>query len=418
MCRGLCVENLDVYIDSKAIIKGFNLYAEPGEVIGLAGEVGSGKTTLLKVLTGLIPELYKGFVVHGDISIFGYSPSEALAKGLVAYVPQDPYTFFIGSTPAEEASILGIDIDKFVFTPKSVAHVDIDKLSDGQLYRLLIDSAIALKPRLIAFDEPLSHIDSWTAQELLENIRAVAMRDKAIVLVADHRVDMLRRFTDRVVYLSNIDKCSDIMKLDDSPCSRESVVSLRGSIGYRDRAVLSNVSVDMWRGHTICFVGRNGSGKTTLLKALAGLVKVHGKRYVARGTRFFIIPQRPIYWFPPGTVEDVLKRFARVYKSSVSVDDATHLFGLENMLNRHVYSLSVGEARLLSVAIAYISKADVILFDEPTLGLDCYHLNRVLHAMRILVEECKAVAVATHDMLFAKAFTDVYRVESGYVYKA
>lgn len=405
--------NLSIVINGKRILNDISFKIPSGYVVGVAGSTGSGKSTLLKAVTGLIPHLYKGFKVYGDIKIYGHSPIEALSNGLIAYVPQDPYSFFIGSTAREEASILDIDISSL-----DIGNIDVDKdlyrLSDGQLYRLLLYIAVVKGSKIVVLDEPTSHIDWWSIEDIFKLIKSFAYENNFAVFIADHRIELLKRFSDHIIYLDDVeDRCVVDEALDDSIEGEEITVLKNIKFFFKNNEILKNVSIAIRRGESIAIVGRNGSGKTTLLKILIGSLKGYGYRYVAKDVSFFMVPQNPVYWLPGGTVYSVIKRFLEMFRSRESIDSISSLFHLDKDLDKNVHSLSIGKVRMLSIALAYISNADIVVFDEPTLGLDCRYKKLVARIIKILIGKGSAVVIATHDREFAKIFKSIYSMEGG-----
>ena len=409
--RILDVNNLSVWFRETQILKGVSLSVGEGDVACVFGSTGSGKTTLLKVVTGVLQELYKGFRVEGNVRVCGLSPSEALRRGLVAYVPQDVYSFFIASTPREELAILGID----KCDCGSDMDRDISRLSDGQLYRFLLYSALAGGAKLIAIDEPSSHIDWWSIEEVFNYLKVFAKRNGIAIMLVDHRIDLVKRFCNISIEIGKTPfTCSESTSL--RGFSRGDTVISAENIGVvlSGKHILKGVSISVGLGEAVAVVGRNGSGKTTLLNVLAGIIKPSsGRVAVYRGKKIFVVPQNPVYWFPSDTVEGVAKLFANRHRFRDGVENVLEMFGLGNEMHRNVYSLSVGKARLLSLALAYISKADVIIVDEPTLGLDCMARESMLKVFNNLLEEGKAILVATHDLDFAKRFHKVYIIDGG-----
>jgi len=409
--------NLSIEINEKRILNNISFRIPSGYVVGVVGSTGSGKSTLLKAVTGLIPYLYKRFKVYGDLKIYGYSPIDALSNGLIAYVPQDPYSFFIGSTAREEASILDIDISSL-----DIGNIDVDrdlyKLSDGQLYRLLLYIAIVKGSKIIVLDEPTSHIDWWSIEDIFKLIKSFAYENNVTVFIADHRIELLKRFSDYMIYLDDVEDSCVVDEMLDANREDEEIAVLKNiKFSFNDNEILKNVSIAIRRGESIAIVGKNGSGKTTLLKILIGVLKGRGYRYVSKDVRFFMVPQNPVYWLPGGTVYSVIKRFLEMFRSRESIDSISSLFHLDKDLDKNVYSLSIGKVRTLSVALAYISNADIVIFDEPTLGLDCRYKKLVARIIRILIEKGSAVVIATHDRDFAKIFKSVYSIDGGVLKK-
>ena len=301
------IRNLFVWFRDIEILKSVSLDIGEGEIACITGSTGSGKTTLLKVVTGVIPELYSGFRVEGDISIYGMDPVKALHKGIVTYVPQDVYSFFIAFTPREELAVLGIkecrcDID---------LDIDVDRLSDGQLYRFLLHSALLSGAKLIAIDEPSSHIDWWSIEDVFEYLKKFVWENRLVVMVAEHRIDLVKKFCNRVIELSKAsENCSDLPKLRKNTISDAVVRAENVHVIYNGRHILRGINLSIGFGEAVAIVGKNGSGKTTLLSVLAGILKPsRGRIFIDKGKKIFVVPQNPVYWFPNGNVKNIVRLF-------------------------------------------------------------------------------------------------------------
>jgi ABC-type multidrug transport system ATPase subunit len=77
------------------------------------------------------------------------------------------------------------------------------------------------------------------------------------------------------------------------------------------------------------------------------------------------------------------------------------------------YNLSIGKARLLSLALAYLSNKEVVLIDEPTIGLDCNSKKSLLETIQKLIDEGISIIITTHDMKFALNFERRYILNKG-----
>ena len=152
---------------------------------------------------------------------------------------------------------------------------------------------------------------------------------------------------------------------------------------YKNGVVaLKDLSLTINAGELFGLLGVNGAGKTTLIKILSGLSKKDsGKAYINgydldcdidKIKQIIDVSPQETSVAPNLTVLENLEFFANVY----SVQDAMYLeeiistFSLEEVLNQKAKTLSGGYKRRLSIAIALISKPQVLFLDEPTLGLD------------------------------------------------
>ncbi len=184
------------------------------------------------------------------------------------------------------------------------------------------------------------------------------------------------------------------MLRDEEPVLR--VADLTVTLG--DRAVLANLSFVVRRGEILTILGPNGAGKTVLLRALLGAVPHQGSVRWAEGTRLGYVPQRlPYIKDIPLSVADF---FALKTDAASDVRDMLGIVGLAGELARkRVGDLSSGQFQRVLIAWALAGDPDVLLFDEPTTGVDIggeetvYALLARLHRERNLT-----MLIVTHDL--------------------
>ena len=186
------------------------------------------------------------------------------------------------------------------------------------------------------------------------------------------------------------------------------------------------VSCSVARGDWLAVVGPNGAGKTSLLMALAGLldadgrIDFHGQVLAAlpvkqRARVVALVPQTPV--IPPGmTVSQYvllgrtahLPNFGREGKVDLdAVAAVLHRLELDAMHGRALATLSGGERQRACIARALVQEADVLLLDEPTVGLDLRHQLEVLDLIDELRIECALTVVCTlHDLTLAAQYAD------------
>ncbi|MCU1481796.1 MAG: peptide transporter ATP-binding protein [Subtercola sp.] len=197
-------------------LKGVSLDIRPGETVGLVGESGSGKTTLGRAVLGLAPVtggsiLYKG----KDIAHLSRQARRALSSE-IQVVFQDPYTSLnpsltieqilvepltVKSMPAKEASKRVLDLLDQVGLPKTAADRLPREFSGGQRQRIAIARALALEPRLIVCDEPVSALDLSTQARVLELFRDIQDRTGVAYLFVSHDLAVVRNLSHRVAVM-------------------------------------------------------------------------------------------------------------------------------------------------------------------------------------------------------------------------
>lgn len=158
----------------------------------------------------------------------------------------------------------------------------------------------------------------------------------------------------------------------------DSILDVRHlSVRFNAEPVLQDISFTVNRGDILAVIGPNGSGKTTLFRALLGLVRYEGDIVWQPGQQIGYVPQKltldrlvpltvseffllqsPRFWLPPAAFLARLPHELRV----VGLDDS--------ILHKPVGDLSSGQFQRLLVSWALLSHPDVLLFDEPTAGVD------------------------------------------------
>jgi zinc transport system ATP-binding protein len=161
--------------------------------------------------------------------------------------------------------------------------------------------------------------------------------------------------------------------------------------------VLADLSFTLHRGEIMTILGPNGAGKTVLLRALLGTLPYEGVISWKRGARIGYVPQRlPYIRNVPLTVTD----FLSLKRAPVDAGGLLAAVGLGRQLaTRRIGDLSSGQFQRTLVAWALAGDPDVLLFDEPTTGIDMggeetvYTLLGRLHRERGL-----AMLLVTHDL--------------------
>jgi zinc/manganese transport system ATP-binding protein len=195
-------------------------------------------------------------------------------------------------------------------------------------------------------------------------------------------------------------------------CSYERPQRNRGGAGghahAHDDFVLDQVSLGIESNTFLGIVGPSGSGKTTLLRALLGSVKpVHGSVLRSKDLRVGYVPQvETVNWDFPVTVGEcvLMARTSGRRLPWRSKDEQADLsailerLGLADLERRHIRQLSGGQQQRMFIARALMRKADLLLLDEPTSGVDVKTRHEVLHLLADLHADGLAIVLTTHDL--------------------
>lgn len=177
------------------------------------------------------------------------------------------------------------------------------------------------------------------------------------------------------------------------------------------RVVLDRITMAVPRGSILCLLGPSGCGKTTMVNLVMGVtVPLSGEVRVMDELAPFPTVRRRIGFMPQDealyddiTAEENLRFFGIMnglagVDLKQRIDDMLAFSRLENDRGRLVSSFSGGMKRRLSLAVSLLHQPDVLVLDEPTVGLDPDHRRRIWAEFANLVSEGKTILVTTHVM--------------------
>jgi peptide/nickel transport system ATP-binding protein len=212
----LSIDGLRKSFGAHDALRGVSLEVHEGESVGLVGESGSGKTTLARCLVGL-ERPSAGSIVLGGIEAAApgslTSAQRRQLRSTVQIIFQDPYSSLnpartVGATLREALQLLGesssADVGELlqrVGLPASFARRKPAALSGGERQRVAIARAIAIKPRLIVCDEPVSALDVTVQAQILDLFRELGAELGVSYLFITHDLAVVRQVVDRVYVL-------------------------------------------------------------------------------------------------------------------------------------------------------------------------------------------------------------------------
>ena len=211
------LRGITVAYDDQPVLSDVDLTVGDGELVLVSGPTGSGKSTLLGVVTGLVPR-FSGGHLSGDLLLDGTSILELPPRErahVIGYVGQDPVAGFVTDTAEDE---LAYGMEQLGLPPETmrrrveetldllgVAHLrsrDLRTLSGGEQQRVAIGSVLTMHPRLLVLDEPTSALDPTAAEDVLATLTRLVHDLGVSVLVAEHRLERVVPFVDRMVLLT------------------------------------------------------------------------------------------------------------------------------------------------------------------------------------------------------------------------
>jgi energy-coupling factor transporter ATP-binding protein EcfA2 len=399
----------------------------------ITGASGSGKSSLLRVFNGLVPHFHGG-TVGGSAVVWGHdvitTPTRVLATE-VGFVFQDPELQSVYPTVERDVAF-GLEN---VATPQAampsrvadalertgIAHLRgraVATLSGGERQRLALAGVLAMRPRMLVLDEPLSQLDEDGARSVVAILGAIT-RSGTTVVVAEHRLDQLglldgRRLAmqgGRAVAVATSDEreiAGIRARLSGSqPAPTTIAWQLSGvATGPARTPILDAVCLEGRAGEVVALVGPNGGGKTTLLRTIAGLLAPLSGQVHREPGRVAFLPQNPMALLHRATVA---AEVAWTVRGDPPSDDAHAVIaelGLADLAERDPRDLSTGERQRAAIAAVLAGKPRIALLDEPTRGMDDAARDALSRAIRRLRAAGSSIVLATHDKNLATALGD------------
>ena len=460
---GLKVEGLGISFGGLKAVDGATFEAKPSEVTAVIGPNGAGKTTLLNMVSGFyVPGT--GRIETAGQDIAGWS-MHATARLGVARTYQATRLF--GALSAEDNVIAGLPRGKggkpfatlatrnnriiargllalvgYTGDPNTAA----DDLPHVDRRLVEIARALALRPHVLLLDEPAAGLMYSDKQALGQVLRKLADIGIAVVLV-EHDMDMVMGLSDRIfamdagqplafdtpeavrknekviaAYLGEGTLDAPKRELDYMPGAADRLIVRDLSAGYGAADVLQGVNLRVGRGELVALLGANGAGKSTFLRTVSGLMSPNAGEVIFESTNIqgksahqivehglVLVPEgRQV--FPeltvaenielggykraeqpgPEELEAILKRFPR----------------LRERMDKPAGLLSGGEQQMMAIARGLMAKPQILLLDEPSLGLApgmVEELYAVLAELRddgvtiLLVDQMATLALAVAD---------------------
>lgn len=413
----------------KAALFDVSFGIEKGSYVAIVGYNGCGKSTLARLLCGLeVPSSGTIEIEENNrIGIVFQSPKDQLVSGIVsrdtAFGPQN-----LGLKPGEVE--LRVIESLNIVDMLDRASSSTSALSLGQTQKVALSGVLAIRPEILILDEAVSMIDPEARKEILDFLRYWHKCGNTIIQIT-HDLDVLED-ADSVIGIEEgrvffygtqkaflVDKenvgriCGEelpkraLVECDAQRRVLNPALELK-NVTYThetpgEHGVL-DVSLEFYRGTLTAITGPSGAGKSTLLEVCAGLAAPQKGTVYCGGAGRPVLAQQNAQaaLFEPFAADDVaFGPRNRGISGSELVEIVKHSMNeaalpFEQFGERRTFELSGGEQRRLSIAGILAMNLDVIMFDEPTAGLDSRARTEVMALLRRLSSEGKTVIFSTH----------------------
>lgn len=426
-----------------------------GEVHALVGENGAGKSTLMKILAGIY-QRDSGEIYYDGRKVNFSTPKEALDAG-IGIIHQElnlmPHltvaeNIFIGKEFTKgiliDQNAINSEADKLL---KSL-NLDIDPrarvmdLSVAKQQMVEIAKALSYDSKLIIMDEPTSSLTESEIEELFRFIKDLKARNRAVVYIS-HRMDEVFAISDRITVMRDGEyvgtfntKETDRDTIVKAMVGRtiyiqpkmQSVVKKDAPIALEVRNLKSDVVKDvsfvLKKGEILGFAGLVGAGRTETARLIFGADPKQGGEIFIRGKKVEINSPQDAVDNGIGYLSEDRRRFGLVV--GLPVDVNITMASLEDYISRGIIdfkkeretaaeyvkklrirtpsirqlvrNLSGGNQQKLVVAKWLVKNCDILIFDEPTRGIDVGAKSEIYKLMDELAKEGKSIIMISSEL--------------------
>ena len=433
-----------------------DLEVRKGEVHALMGENGAGKSTLMKVLTGIYKK-DSGTITYEGKEVEFHNTREAQDAGVVI-VHQElnmlghltvAQNIFIGREFKKGISIDDKKMNEEARKLFDRMHIDIDptetmsRLTVGKQQMCEIAKAISHEAKVIIFDEPSAALTEAEIEELFKIIRDLRDQGLGIVYIS-HRMDEIKVITDRVTVMRDGAYVGTLITKDST---KDDIINMMvGRVIYEDPKtknmtppgapvvlkvehlnagkMVQDVSFELHKGEVLGFSGLMGAGRTETMRALFGADPIDSGDIYVNGKKVTIKSPQDAVKNGIGYLSEDRKRFGIVVQKTVA--ENTTMADLDEFsngpfinkkkekevaekfvkslatktpsLDQLVVNLSGGNQQKVVIAKWLTRNCDILIFDEPTRGIDVGAKNEIYKLMNQLAAEGKAIIMVSSEM--------------------
>ena len=449
----LSVKNIVKTYPGVIAINDVSFDVEEGEIHALIGENGAGKSTLIKVLSGaIVPD-------SGTIELEGKQYNQMtpkLAKDLGIEVIYQEFTLVPGISAAENV-FLGdktkpgafCDVKDREARAKKIfddLRVDIDvsrqvkTMSPAHQQLVEIAKAVSRNVKILIMDEPTAPLTVSEVETLFRIVRELKAKGVTIIFIS-HRLEELFELADRVTVMrdgcyvgtENI-KDIDRQKLITMMAGRElkesypSRISQIGEEALREEHLTGNgdhdISFTLHRGEILGFAGLVGAGRTELMRVIYGADPIESGKIFVNGKETNIRTCQQAIRHGIGYIPEDRKAHGAFLRMSIKwnvvvnnlrgiskgpfvdeklenriAEDYEEKFQIKTpSLEQRVENLSGGNQQKVVIAKTLAANSEIIIFDEPTRGIDVGAKQEIYKLMNQLAGEGKAIIMVSSDM--------------------
>ena len=446
-------------------LKNFNFSLKEGEILALIGENGAGKSTLMKILSGIY-EKDSGTIEYFGKQLEVNSPKEAEEKG-ISIVHQElnlmnhltvAQNIFIGHEPLNSIGL--IDDNLMIKKAKSIfkgMNIDINpsdkigSLTVGKQQLVEIAKALIHNSKILILDEPTAALTEAETKELFRIIKDLQLTGVSIVYIS-HRLEELFIISDRITVIrdgeyidtkltkeTNKDEIVNLMVgrvIYETPKTESKVPQDAKEIlrveNLTVQGIVKDISFSLKEGEILGFAGLMGAGRTEIARAIFGADKFDSGKIFVNGKQVYIKSPVDAIKNGIGYLSEDRKRYGLALGLSVSenmmmgnYNKFSHFLMVQKKdinktakeevkslniktpsINQLVKNLSGGNQQKVVIANWLIKECKILIFDEPTRGIDVGARSEIYSLMERLVSMGKSIIMISSDLVEVLRMSD------------
>jgi ribose transport system ATP-binding protein len=438
-------------------LKDMHLELRHGEVLAVVGENGAGKSTLMKLLTGVYTADEGHFAMNGSPLVVN-GPKEALAAGL-SIIHQE-FNLMPHLTVAQniaigrEPRVGGVFVDDRRLNREAAELVQrlglpldvrrtVGDLTVASQQMVEIAKALSHDAKVLIMDEPTAALNDAEVRVLHDLIRRFTREDTGVIYIS-HRMDELAAVADRITvirdgaYVATVDAATTpiqqvislmVGRAIDTGATpqgvrddRETVLSVEG-LGTKD--LLRDVSFELRRGEILGVAGLMGAGRTEVARAIvgadrrtSGIVRLHGREiaihnpadaaangigYLSEDRKRYglLLEQDVGQNIALGSLAKRFTRFGFVDGQAVRARAREYVGSLRiktPAVTQTTKNLSGGNQQKVVIAKWLLNDCDVLIFDEPTRGIDVGAKEEIYGLLNQLAGQGKSIVMISSEL--------------------
>jgi energy-coupling factor transporter ATP-binding protein EcfA2 len=469
------MQNLTLRYGEIEALHNLSLVIDEGEFVLITGPSGCGKSTLARLVSGLIPHAIPA-EMDGSLFVCGLTPpdlSPVELAGRVGMVFQNPAMQLFHLRVEDEIAFgprnLGLDPaeveHRVTWALENTGLTELRQrkpfdLSGGQKQRVAIAAVVAMHPKLLVLDEPTASLDVDGTHQVMEILKELNQRLGITILLIEHRLAEAARLAERTIIMEAgailvdaptkkvladrsllqqlglrrpveqpLSPWSELLaeKLPDEPKGTPLLELRQVSAGYDHHAVIHKIDLKLMPGEFAALVGNNGAGKTTLGMVAAGLLKpsqgkviFNGGQNPRPGLDVSLLFQDPSEQLFTDSVDEEIAFGPQNYWTYTPEFHRQVLEETDLLVLRHrkPFTLSVGQQQRTALGACLSLNPALLILDEPTLGQDWGHLERLMDFLTRRNCAQMAILLITHDYKLIYHYTQrIIYMEAGRIVK-